>query len=202
MKIVVIGCGSIGKRHLRNLKTLLKERNGEVIAFDVNKEALEFVSKEYGIRTETDLNKALEEADGAFMCIPNSLHVPTALKAVKHGCHVFVEKPLSHTMENVDELLRIAKEKNLTVTCGYNLRFYKPLQKVKDLLDAGAIGKVYGARVEFGYHLPSWRPNQDYRKNYGAIRAQGGGVILDVIHEINYIRWLLGEAKEIGRAHV
>ena len=83
------------------------------------------------------------------------------------------------------------------MTVGYNLRFYKPLRKVKELLEQNTIGKVYGARAEFGFYLPEWRPTQDYRKNYGAIKEQGGGVILDVIHEINYLKWLLGDVDEV-----
>jgi predicted dehydrogenase len=196
MKIAILGCGSIGKRHLRNVKSLLKEE-GEVIAFDVNQEALDFVSKEYGVRTSSDLDQVLQEADGVFICTPNHLHASLALRAVQNGCHVLVEKPLAHTMENVDELLRLANEKNLTVTVGYMMRFYEPLRRVKQMLDEGKIGKVYGAKVEFGCFLPSWRPTQDYRKNYGAIKAQGGGVILDVIHEINYAKWLFGPVKEL-----
>ena len=196
MKILVIGCGSIGKRHIKNVKALLQE-SGEVIVYDASKEALEFVKKEYGVRTVDNLDQALEEADGVFICTPNHLHASQALQAVKKGCHVFVEKPLAHTMEHVEELLYIAKEKGLTVTCGYMLRFYEPLQKVKELLITGTIGKLYGAIVQGGYYLPDWRPTQDYRKNYGAIKAQGGGVILDCIHEIDYAYWLLGEAAEV-----
>ena len=199
MKIGIIGSGSIGKRHIRNVKKLLAERNdsSEVIAFDVNQEALDLVSKEYGVRTSSDLDQFLQEVNGVFVCTPNHLHASLALKAVQNGCHVLVEKPLAHSMENVDELLSLAKEKNLTVTVGYMLRFYEPLRKVKGLLDSGAIGKIYGADVHCGSYLPDWRPTQDYRKNYGAIRAQGGGIILDSIHEINYIRWLLGKVTNV-----
>lgn len=197
MKIAVIGCGSIGKRHIRNLKELLTKRNGEVIAFDVNEEALKVVKEEIDVKTSSNYEEVLKEVDGVFICTPNHLHIKLALQAVQNDCHVLIEKPLSHSMENVDELLRIAKEKNLTVTVGYMMRFYEPLKIVKKLLDEKRIGKVYGARIEFGSYLPDWRPTQDYRANYGSIRAQGGGVILDVIHEINYMKWLFGELKEL-----
>jgi len=198
MKILVIGSGSIGRRHVRNLKELFNKRgDGEVFVFDVNEDALEFAAQGLEVRTCNDLDKALAEADGVLVCTPNHLHASLALKAVQNDCHVLVENPLAHSFEHVDELLAIAKQKNLTVTVGYMLRFYEPLLIVKRMLEEGRIGKVYGARIEFGSFLPSWRPTQDYRNNYGAIRAQGGGVILDVIHEINYARWLFGSVLEL-----
>ncbi|HLC74604.1 MAG TPA: Gfo/Idh/MocA family oxidoreductase [Candidatus Nanoarchaeia archaeon] len=197
LKIAVIGSGSIGKRHIRNFKDILGTR-GEVIAFDVSKDALAIVEKEIGVRTTTDIDAALKEADAAVIATPNHLHVPLALKAVDNNCHVLIEKPLSHTLENVDILLNKAKAKNLIVTCGYMLRFYEPLKRVKQLIESGALGKIYGAQIHAGYYLPDWRPTIDYRKNYGAIKAQGGGIILDSIHELNYTKWLLGPVKKVS----
>ena len=199
MKIAILGSGSIGKRHIRNVKKILEQRNdgSEVIAFDVNNEALSFVEKEYQVRTSSNLNQVLQEANGVFICTPNHLHASLALQAVENNCHVLIEKPLAHTMENVDELLQKADEKDLTVTVGYMLRFYPPLQKFKQLLSTRAIGKVYGAHIWMGYYLPDWRPSQDYRQNYGARKNQGGGVILDCIHEINYCKWLLGKVDKV-----
>lgn len=214
LKIAIIGCGSIGKRHLRNVKSLLEmqestpkvnkelsekkaEDRSEVIAFDTSEEALNAVRQEYGVRTSTDIDAVLKEADGVFICTPNHLHATLALKALQNDCQVLIEKPLSHNLQYVDQLLRLAAEKKLTLTVGYMLQFYPPLQMIKKLLEQEAIGKVYSVLAEFGSYLPSWRPTQDYRKNYGAIRSQGGGVILDVIHEINYLSWLFGPAQEI-----
>ncbi len=214
LKIAIIGCGSIGKRHLRNVKRMLEmqestptvnkelpgkeeEHKSEVLAFDTSEEALNVVRQEYGVRTSTDLDAVLKEADGVFICTPNHLHAALALKALQNDCHVLIEKPLSHNLQYVDQLLQLAAEKKLTLTVGYMLQFYPPLQMIKKLLEQEAIGKVYSVLAEFGSYLPSWRPTQDYRKNYGAIRSQGGGVILDVIHEINYLSWLFGPAREI-----
>ncbi len=199
MKIAIIGSGSIGKRHIRNVKKLLEERGdgGEVIVFDVNEEALKFVNEEYGVRTSSDIDAVFKEADGAFICTPNHLHASLGLKAVQNDCHVLIEKPLAHSMENVNELLAIAKEKNLTVTVGYMMRFYEPLKHVKELLNHKAIGEIYGVMMQGGSYLPDWRPTQDYRKNYGAIKAQGGGVIRDAIHEINMAGWLFGGVEQV-----
>ena len=199
MKIGVIGCGSIGKRHIQNIKKLLDERKdgSELIAFDVSEEVLTSVREKYKVRTCSELNKVLQEAEGVFICTPNHLHASQALQAVKNNCHVFIEKPLAHTQENVDDLLSLAKEKERIVTVGYMLRFYEPLKKIKELLDQNAIGKVYGGHIECGQYLPSWRPTVDYSKNYGAIKSQGGGVILDIIHEINYAKWLFGPIIEV-----
>jgi len=199
MKIVVVGSGSIGKRHIRNLKKIFEKRGdgSEVIAFDVNAEALKLIEEEYKVRITTNIDEAFVEADGVFICTPNYLHASLALKAVQNNCHVLIEKPMAHDLDNVEELLNIAKEKNLTVTVGYMLRYYEPLKKVKELLGQEKIGKIYGAIVECGSYLPGWRPTQDYRRNYGAMKSQGGGVILDSIHEINYIKYLLGEVESV-----
>ena len=197
LKIVVIGTGSIGKRHVRNFKEILGS-SGEVIAYDVNKDALAIIEKEIGVKTTTDIDAALKESDAAIIATPNHLHIPLALKAVEYGCHVLIEKPMSHTLENIDTLLKKAHEKNLIVTCGYMLRFYEPLQRVKQMISSGKIGKICGAQIHAGFYLPDWRPTIDYRKNYGAIKAQGGGIILDSIHEINYTQWLLGPVKSVS----
>ena len=90
------------------------------------------------------------------------------------------------------------------VSVGYNLRFLPSLRRVKALLDSGRIGRVYAARAEFGFDLRAWRPGRDYRDNYAVSRALGGGILLDAIHELDYLGWMLGDAAEVfgATAHV
>lgn len=196
MKILVLGCGSIGKRHMRNLLSI---RAGEVVACDINERKLDAVKKEFSIKGFLDLNKALpkDNYDVAFICSPPSLHVDQALQLLDHGMHCFIEKPLSNSLAGIDDLINMAEVNHKTVMVGYPLRFSPFLRKIKELLDSGTIGKVLFLRAAVGYYLPYWRPDEDYREGYGSKQALGGGIVLDASHEIDYVKYLLGEVSEV-----
>lgn len=197
VRILVIGCGSIGKRHLTNLLEAGVKAAG---ACDVRADRCREVKERFGIEAVQDLERAFACAPQvAFITTPTSLHVPLALLAAEHGCHLFIEKPLSDQMNpDVDRLLAVVRERQLMTMVACNLRFHPGLIAVKRLLQEGAIGRVVAARVEAGQYLPDWHPWEDYREGYSARRALGGGVILDAIHEIDYIRWLLGEVESVA----
>lgn len=195
MKWLVIGCGSIGKRHIRNLQTL---NAGEIIAQDVKPDRCREVEREYGVKAYNDLEEALgEKPQVALICTPTSWHVASALAAARRRCHLFIEKPLSHSLEKIDELIDVVEKKKLVTLVGCNMRFHPGIVKMKELLDSGGIGKVLCARVQAGQYLPDWHPWEDYRKCYSANKSLGGGVILDGIHEIDYVRWFLGEVEQV-----
>jgi len=195
VKFLVAGGGSIGKRHLTNLKTMPEV---ELMACDVNPERAREVGKEIGIEVYNDFALAMQQKpDAVLVCTPTSRHIDYALAAVKQGCHLFVEKPLSHSMEGVPELVRVADEKRLVTLVGCNFRFHWGLRLVKKMVAEGKIGKLLFARAEFGQYLPDWHLWEDYRQGYSAQKALGGGIILDSIHEIDYLYWLLGDVKEV-----
>ena len=192
----MVGCGSIGKRHIRNLLAL-SVRN--ILAYDSNPVRSYEVREEFGVETLNNLESAWEQDPyGAFITTPTSLHIPIAIQAAEYGCHLFIEKPLSHTFEGVEKLLALIGEKQLISLVGCNMRFHPGLQKVKELIEEKTVGNMVAARVEAGQYLPDWHPMEDYRKNYSARRDLGGGVILDAIHELDYIRWLLGEIRAVS----
>ena len=194
IKILVIGCGSIGERHIRNLKSLGYK---DIIAYDVKKERLKEV-EEYNVTTFGNLDEALnQKIDAVLVCTPSSLHLQPALLAVENGCHVFIEKPISHNLNGLDELIDFAEEKRLVTMVGFNMRFEKGLKLVKKLLDEKAVGKVTTAICIAGQYLPDQHPWEDYRRGYAANKSLGGGVILDGIHELDYLSWFLGDIKEI-----
>jgi predicted dehydrogenase len=196
MKILVVGCGSIGQRHIRNLKLL---KAGELTAFDTSPERRKEVGEKYGIEVYDDFNKALKnKPDVALICTPTSLHIEYALVAARHGCHLFIEKPISHTLEGVSELIEIASKKKLAILVGCNFRFHWGMQLVKKLLDEGKIGRLLSGRAEFGQYLPDWHPWEDYRRGYSANKALGGGIVLDAIHEIDYMHWLAGKINAVS----
>ena len=196
MKILVVGCGSIGERHIRNL-TMLSV--GKIIACDTNPERLVFITEKYGIQeTYTELQEAIDqEIDAVLICTPPNSHIPIAVKAVGSKAHVFIEKPMSNSLDGVDELIKRASKNGLIICVGYNFRFHRGLELVKNMLDRGEIGTILSARAEFGQYLPDWRPWQDYMQSYTAKKDLGGGIILDGSHEIDYMCWLLGDVDEI-----
>jgi len=196
MKFLVVGCGSIGQRHIGNLLSLSA---GEIIACDTRQDRLQAVSEKYGLKIYTDVEQALEQkVNAVLICSPTSLHIPTALSAAERELHLFIEKPLSHTLEGVDQLARTTSTRGLTALVGCNMRFFPTIKLVKDLIDEGRIGRVLAAKASWGFYLPYWHPDDDYRKNYTAISPLGGGIILDNVHELDFLRWMLGEVKEVS----
>ncbi len=195
-RFLVIGCGSIGKRHLGNL---VQARAGEVLAFDVRADRAGEAAATFGIETFTDLDRAYERApDVVFITAPTGLHVALATRAAERGCHLFIEKPLADSRNGVARLLGLVRDKGLVTLVGCNLRFHSGLRAVKAWLDEGAIGRLVAVRAEVGQYLPDWHPWEDYRQGYSARRDQGGGVILDAIHEIDYVQWLAGPVRAVA----
>ena len=194
-RFLVIGCGSIGKRHMRNLLGL---GVADLLAFDVRPESRLEAEENLRVKTVGQIEAAWQwQPDVVLITTPTSLHVPLALESAARGCHLFIEKPLSDCWENIDLLLAEARRHRLITLVGCNMRFHPGLAVVKKLLDERAVGQVIAARIEVGQYLPDWHPWEDYRQSYSARRELGGGVILDAIHELDYARWLLGEVTSV-----
>ncbi len=159
MKLVIIGLGSIGKRHKSNLEAL----GHQIIP-------------------------SYEEADGVLVCNPTSLHLATALKFTSLGLPVFIEKPLSHNLDNVNQLAG-------KILIGYCLRFDHSLREFKKQADQA---KIQSVKIVCQSWLPDWHPQIDYRQSYSAKKELGGGVLLDLSHEIDYALWFFGEVKSVS----
>lgn len=196
LKVLVSGCGSIGRRHLQNLKKLGIEN---LSIFDPVTEAVQAAAKDLEItKVFSDYDKALAEAPAiVVVASPPAFHIEQALKAAKAGCHLFIEKPLSHNRNGLAELIDHIRKKALISLVGCNLRFHPGIKKVKEWLDRKKLGALHEMKIEFGYYLPNWRPKSDYRKNYAAKTQLGGGIVLDAIHELDYLYWFLGKPEKI-----
>ena len=196
LRFLVIGCGSIGTRHLANLKLL---NAGEILACDPREDR----RREASTRIDVEASATLEEGwkrdpNVAVIATPTSTHVPLALEAAQRGCHLFIEKPVADRLDGLGELVDVVTRRGLVTLVGCNMRFHPGLMKVKRLLEEKAIGRVVGARVEVGSYLPDWHPWEDYRETYSALAHLGGGVILDAVHELDYIRWMLGDVRAVA----
>jgi predicted dehydrogenase len=194
--VLVVGAGSIGRRHLANLRALGIERLA-VCEPDPERRAAAA-----GERTEaySALNEAIARfsPDVALVCTPPVDHVPASLRLVRAGADVFVEKPLAATMAGVDELIREADQRRRIVQVGYNLRFHPVVAAAAAQLASGAVGRVLYAHVQIAQYLPDWRPQVDYRTSYTARADLGGGILLDASHEVDYITWMLGSPQTIS----
>ena len=196
MKLLVVGGGSIGARHLRNLRAL---GAGELALAEPDAERRAELAVETGARAFGALSEGLAWApDVVLVATPPHLHVEQAAAAVDAGAHVFVEKPLSHTEEGLDALTERVAGRGVVSLVGCNMRFHPGPATVRRLLDEGRIGRVLFARVHTGSWLPGWRAGTDYRRSYSASAAQGGGCLLDCIHEIDLARWYLGDVVSVS----
>ncbi|MFA6389675.1 MAG: Gfo/Idh/MocA family oxidoreductase, partial [Patescibacteria group bacterium] len=183
LKIGIIGFGSIGQRHFNNLA----QYKPEITVFSKHKDVLGQAVNNWG-----DFKK-FGPFDAIFVTNETHKHVPTIFKCLELKPRaIFVEKPISHSLDGLAKVMEEAKKKKISLWVGYNFQFYKPFLKIKEILKSRAIGKIYYARVSAGQDLREWR-KRDYRLNYGAKKFQGGGVMLDLVHEINYAGWILGE---------
>lgn len=195
-RFLVVGCGSIGKRHIGNLLGL---GAGEIWGYDEVADRRAELAQLPGARVAATAEEAwASDPDVVVVATPSSLHLPVAIAAVERGCHLFVEKPLADTYAGVQSLLELLRRRPAVSLVACNLRFHPGLLVVKRLLDDGAVGRVVTAQAQFGQYLPDWNPQRDYRNTYNARRDLGGGIILDAIHEIDYLQWLLGDVHSVA----
>ncbi len=212
MKILIAGLGSIGQRHVRNLRALLGD-GLELIAYRVRRlahvitpgtgmgaDATRNVESEYNIRVFTDLDEALgERPDAAFICNPNSMHMATAIACLQAGCDLFLEKPVAASLDGVQELLSLAEGRfrGRIVMVGYQLRFHPCLKKLAETIASGSLGNLLAVRCVTGEYMPDWHPYEDYREAYAAKPEMGGGVMLAQIHEADYLYSLFGAPRSV-----
>ena len=194
MKFLISGLGSIGRRHLRNLLAL-GER--DILLHRSHRATLPDDELE-GYPVETDLMAALaHHPDALIVANPTALHLDVAIPAADAGCHIFMEKPISHSLAQVDEFQSALQRGGGQCLVGFQFRFHPGLRQVKAWLDAGLVGTPLSARAHWGEYLPGWHPWEDYTKGYAARPDLGGGVVLTLSHPLDYLRWLLGDISDI-----
>ena len=198
MKIAVIGLGSIGRRHLGNLRAIGVETLHAYDAAEAQRTAS--AAQFPDAHVMPTLEAALDGVAGVVVCTPPSSHLEIARLAMAGGAHLMIEKPLAGSSEGLEDLLRSCDTRGLKVLTAYNWRYWPPMQFAERLLREGRIGAVHAGRTEYAYHLSTRYPGQDYRRFYMADVKQGGGCLLDESHAIDYMRWLLGEVLEVSAA--
>jgi predicted dehydrogenase len=188
-RILIVGLGSIGSQHLAVIQKLFPEAKIQILRQDETRS-----KNSLGITEISSLDEAIRFLpEIVVICNPASKHINTALKFVDSGANIFIEKPISHSTKEIVQLISALEATNGVLLVGYNLRYLKSLQAFRRHLREGLIGKPLSVRCEVGQYLPSWRPKKDYRDSVSAKRELGGGVLLELSHEIDYLRWIFGE---------
>jgi predicted dehydrogenase len=195
MRFLVAGTGSIGKRHIRNLLEL----GVEVVAYRYRgSNCLAGDGLPPGVAIADSIAEAISSPlDAVVIANRTDQHMSVAITAARAGHHLFIEKPLANSLKDTEVLVEQVDTNNLVVEVGFMLRFHPNLRWMKSYLATGGLGELHYARAIVGQYLPDWRPDSDYRQGYSASRAWGGGVIFDLIHELDIVRWLLGEAADV-----
>ena len=192
LRIVIVSLGSIGQRHLTNIRAMLPKAEIGVWR------RLGEPPRVHTIPCKADhLFHTLDEVlafapDAAIIASPANTHLETALALAGAGIHILVEKPLSTTVKGVEQLIQLCNNRGLILMVGYNLRFMPSLRRVRTMVQEGAIGRVFAVKAEVGQYLPLWRPLADYRHGVSGQAELGGGALLELSHDIDYILWTLG----------
>ena len=195
-RILIVGHGSIGKRHLQLARTLLPNADIRVLRHQPCTS-----TPEYSNGCFDNIEDVYEFAPQvAVIANPATFHIQVALKLTAKGVHLLIEKPIAESVENIPLLLELSQKNNTILLVGYNLRFMSSLHQFRESINSQSIGKVLSVRCEIGQFLPSWRPDTDYRQGASARSDLGGGALLELSHEIDYLRWIFGEIEWVSAA--
>jgi predicted dehydrogenase len=196
MTVLVAGTGSIGRRHIESLRQLAP---GARFVLLRRQAADDEYSRMLGARVVDTVQAALAEKPAiAVIAVPSAQHAALIEPLLNAAIPMYIEKPVVTTAAQLASVARVAAAAPDVVTlCGCNLRFLPSLRAVRELIAAGSIGRVVRASLQTGQWLPDWRPSSDYRLSYSASRELGGGVVLDLVHELDAVRWILGEFDSV-----
>jgi len=194
MKFLIVGYGSIGLRHFQNLKRLGEE---DLLFLRTGQSTLEDQELD-SIPVEQNLQGAIQHRpDAAIIATPTAKHLEVAIPLAEEGISLMIEKPVSHSMDGIDELMDAVNSARGKILLGYQFRFHPSLIFIKKALEEGLIGEPLSVRSHWGEYLPGWHPWEDFRTSYSARRDLGGGVVLTLSHPIDYLRWMFGCADSV-----
>jgi predicted dehydrogenase len=196
--IVVIGAGSIGERHIRNLWQL-GYRN--ILVFRKRNLPFRDIANAQ-VTIETNWQSLLEAKPyAAIICTPTSMHLQQAIDCLEAGMHVLVEKPIAHEVFNWQQVYAIAAKNNTLLQVGYMLRFHPLLKKVKNYIANKTFGKVLHIQTYWGEYLPDWHPWEDYKTSYAALKNLGGGVALTYSHDLDVVFWWMENIAKLKKVN-
>lgn len=209
MTVLIIGLGSIGQRHLRNLRALygdsiricaFRERNLRRLLNNKGEIVDGVLEEEYNVIVYQDLDQCLrqENVDVVIVSTITAKHIEYAIKVVEAGCNVFIEKPLSNTADRTDELLEKARMNNVIAQVGFQLRYHPGVKLVKELISSKQLKNIFAAEFWVGERVSKMHLYEDYKNTYIVTKEMGGGIVLNQqIHEIDLMLYLLGSPQKV-----
>jgi len=193
--LLIVGYGSIGKRHAKLARGLFPHAKIVVLRHKTCEE----LKNQYIDHCVTNLEDAIKfKPQIAIIANPTSHHINVSYPLAQLGIHLLIEKPISNSSKDVIKLINTCKSKKSILMVGYNLRYMESLTKFREILKKKTIGKILSVRSEVGSYLPTWRTGTDYKKSVSARKELGGGVLLELSHEIDYLIWLFGNVKWVN----
>jgi len=190
-RVLIVGHGSIGQRHLR----IVRENLPDATIMVFRHKPTTHIPKMANLVTSSMDDVLSLAPEAAIIANPAPFHLEIAKALVEMGCHLLIEKPVSDKSDGVMEFLETTRAADVVCQVGYNLRYLPSLSRFRDLINEGLIGRPLSIRCEVGQYLPYWRPDTDYRTGVSARSDLGGGVLLELSHEIDYLRWIFGEVE-------
>lgn len=191
-KVLVCGAGSIGRRHIENLLNL----DVRVLVWRTQIELLKNLSKEFNVETFENLDIAIESADAVIVATATDQHIEIALKVLKAGKALFIEKPISNNWQSIDQLVELSKNKIIEIGCQF--RKHPNLIVLNEILRKKDSTNLLTYRFAMGQRLDAWRKDVDYKKGYSSDEKRGGGALFDLIHQIDIAIWFFGPVMSVN----
>lgn len=196
IKTGIIGCGKVGHMHARALKNIHESEFTAVCDNDINR-AKAFAA-EYNVRACSNIEEMVTDAgvESVNICTPHPVHANPAIMAAKAGMHVLVEKPLASTLEDCDAMLKAAKDNGVVIGTMCQRRFYAPVQRIRNAIDEGKIGKpIFGTVTMLGWRDAAYYKSDPWR---GTWKGEGGGVLVNQApHQLDLLQWFMGPIDEL-----
>lgn len=190
-KVAVIGLGNISNRHRKNIKNLWPE--SRVISMSASGRKIAGTIADCDITVESLAELIFLAPDFVIVASPASLHSIHACPLIEAGIPVLIEKPLAMNVRDAELLLSACARHQTPAAVGYCLRYLPAAKILKKYLSSGALGVIYNVFSSIGQYLPDWRASKDYRQSVSARAELGGGALLELSHEFDYLSWFFGE---------
>ena len=197
-KILVIGCGSIGQRHIEVLIKLGENNIAALRTYKGYRKELNKKIKDNVIVFTNEIDAFKWKPTHVIISNPTKLHAEYIKKFLDTDINIFVEKPILSDLKDIEkfniDLKKIALAKG---TVGYDLRFFSITERIKEIIQNNIYGNVISANINVGHYLPFWHTDEDYRKSYTARYDLGGGVLRTLSHEIDLSRHFFGNTRKV-----
>ncbi|MDZ7696609.1 MAG: Gfo/Idh/MocA family oxidoreductase [Deltaproteobacteria bacterium] len=194
--ILILGCGSVGKRHAGNLSSL----DCKISCFDPIKDRVDELAEEINVENScTVLSEAFssKDLDGVVVASPTAFHPSQTIQALEQGLPVLLEKPAAKSLAEAENVLQVSEKTGVPVLLGYTWRWWPPLARVRQLLDSGKVGRILHVQFHMSAHLADWHPWEPYQNFFMASKEQGGGALLDESHWIDLMLWFFGRPESL-----